>query len=80
VYNGDDAGKFEIVIFYQMLELTARESRAGLFTIVCSNLRQRQLATLLLPWVISRAARWLRAWIQSQLSATLMRLRKPIRK
>jgi hypothetical protein len=24
---------------------------------------QSQLATLLLPWLISRAARWLRAWI-----------------
>ena len=36
--------------------------------------------TLLLPCVISRAARWSRAWIQSQLSATLSRLRRPIRK
>jgi hypothetical protein len=39
-----------------------------------------QRATLLLPCVISRAARWLRAWIQTQLRATLRRLRRPIRK
>ena len=36
--------------------------------------------TLLLPCVISRAARWSRAWIHSQEMATLSRLRRPIRK